>query len=36
MISTRNVSLKYGGRKLFDDVNIKFMHGNPSTLMTGI
>lgn len=28
MISTSNVSLRYGGRKLFEDVNIKFTHGN--------
>lgn len=28
MISTNNVSLRYGGRKLFDDVNIKFTPGN--------
>ena len=28
MISTNNVSLRYGGRKLFEDVNIKFNHGN--------
>ena len=28
MISTNNVSLRYGGRKLFDDVNIKFTAGN--------
>lgn len=28
MISTTNVSLRYGGRKLFEDVNIKFTHGN--------
>ncbi len=28
MISTSNVSLSFGGRKLFDDVNIKFTPGN--------
>ena len=28
MIQTNNVSLRYGGRKLFDDVNIKFTPGN--------
>lgn len=28
MISTNNVSLRYGGRKLFDEVNIKFTPGN--------
>ncbi len=28
MISTENVSLSFGGRKLFDEVNIKFNHGN--------
>ncbi|KPU43746.1 putative ABC transporter ATP-binding protein YbiT [Oxobacter pfennigii] len=28
MISTSNISLRYGGRKLFEDVNIKFTHGN--------
>lgn len=28
MISTSNVSLSYGGRKLFDEVNIKFTPGN--------
>ena len=28
MISTNNVSLRYGARKLFDNVNIKFMPGN--------
>ena len=28
MISANNVSLGFGGRKLFDDVNIKFSHGN--------
>lgn len=28
MISTHNVSLRYGGRKLFEDVNIKFTPGN--------
>ncbi|MBC2580862.1 ABC-F family ATP-binding cassette domain-containing protein [Clostridium sp. DJ247] len=28
MISTSNVSLRYGGRKLFEDVNIKFTPGN--------
>jgi ATPase subunit of ABC transporter with duplicated ATPase domains len=28
LISTNNVSLRYGGRKLFEDVNIKFTHGN--------
>ncbi|MBU3913956.1 ATP-binding cassette domain-containing protein, partial [bacterium] len=28
MISTSNISLRYGERKLFDDVNIKFTQGN--------
>ena len=28
MISTSNIGLSFGGRKLFDDVNIKFIHGN--------
>ncbi len=28
MISTTNVSLRFGGRKLFDDVNVKFTPGN--------
>ena len=28
MISTNNVSLRYGARKLFDNVNIKFTPGN--------
>ncbi len=28
MISTSNVSLSYGGRKLFNDVNVKFTPGN--------
>lgn len=28
MISTSNVSLRYGGRKLFDEVSIKFTPGN--------
>ena len=28
MISTSNVSLAFGGRKLFDEVNIKFTPGN--------
>lgn len=28
MISTENISLSFGGRKLFDDVNIKFSPGN--------
>lgn len=28
MISTSNVSLRFGGRKLFDDVNVKFTPGN--------
>jgi ATPase subunit of ABC transporter with duplicated ATPase domains len=28
MISTSRVSLRYGGRKLFEDVNIKFTPGN--------
>ncbi|HCJ56539.1 MAG TPA: ABC transporter ATP-binding protein, partial [Clostridiaceae bacterium] len=28
MISVVNVSLRYGERKLFDDVNIKFTPGN--------
>ncbi len=28
MISTSNISLSYGGRKLFDEVNIKFAPGN--------
>lgn len=28
MISTSNVSLRFGGRKLFEDVNVKFTSGN--------
>lgn len=28
MISTNGISLRYGGRALFEDVNIKFTHGN--------
>lgn len=28
MISTTNVSLRFGGRKLFEDVNVKFTPGN--------
>jgi ATPase subunit of ABC transporter with duplicated ATPase domains len=28
MISTSNVSLQFGGRKLFDEVNVKFTPGN--------
>ena len=28
MISTNNLSYGFGGRKLFDDVNIKFTPGN--------
>lgn len=28
MISTANVSLRFGGRKLFDEVNVKFTPGN--------
>lgn len=28
MITVTNVSLRYGGRKLFDDVNLKFTPGN--------
>ena len=28
MITVSNVSLRYGGRKLFEDVNIKFTPGN--------
>lgn len=28
MISTSNVSLRYGAKKLFDDVNVKFTPGN--------
>lgn len=28
MISTSNLSLKFGGRTLFDDVNVKFTSGN--------
>jgi ATPase subunit of ABC transporter with duplicated ATPase domains len=28
MISTNNISLRYGARKLFDNVNIKFIPGN--------
>lgn len=28
MISTNNISLRYGARKLFEDVNIKFSPGN--------
>ncbi len=28
MLSTSNVSLSFGGKKLFDDVNVKFTQGN--------
>lgn len=28
MLSTNNISLSFGGRKLFDDVNVKFVPGN--------
>src|SRR3954468_1432936 len=28
MISTTNVSLRFGARKLFEDVNVKFTPGN--------
>lgn len=28
MISTSNISLRFGGRKLFEDVNVKFTPGN--------
>src|SRR5689334_15768908 len=28
MISTSNVSLRYGSKKLFEDVNVKFTPGN--------
>lgn len=28
MISTANISLRFGGRKLFDEVNVKFTPGN--------
>jgi ATPase subunit of ABC transporter with duplicated ATPase domains len=28
MISTQNVSLSFGGRRLFEDVNVKFVPGN--------
>ena len=28
MISTSNVSLRFGGKKLFDEVNVKFTPGN--------
>src|SRR5271166_2285757 len=28
MISTSNVSLSFGGKKLFEDVNVKFTPGN--------
>lgn len=28
MITTSNVSLRYGGKKLFEDVNVKFTEGN--------
>ena len=28
MITVSNVSLRFGGRKLFEDVNIKFTPGN--------
>lgn len=28
MITVNNISLRYGGRKLFDDVNLKFTPGN--------
>jgi ATPase subunit of ABC transporter with duplicated ATPase domains len=28
MLSTNNISLSFGGRRLFDDVNVKFIPGN--------
>ena len=28
LITVSNVSLRYGGRKLFEDVNLKFTAGN--------
>ena len=28
MLAVSNLSLRYGKRVLFDDVNIKFTHGN--------
>jgi ATPase subunit of ABC transporter with duplicated ATPase domains len=28
MISTENIAMSFGGKKLFDDVNVKFNHGN--------
>ncbi len=28
MITVNNVSLRFGGRKLFEDVNLKFTPGN--------
>ena len=28
MIQTSNLSMQYGGRKLFDEVNVKFIPGN--------
>ncbi|RYZ64727.1 MAG: ATP-binding cassette domain-containing protein, partial [Proteobacteria bacterium] len=28
MISTSNISLRFGGKKLFEDVNVKFTPGN--------
>jgi ABC-type hemin transport system ATPase subunit len=28
MISTQNVSLGFGGKKIFDEVNVKFTPGN--------
>ena len=28
MINVSNVSLRFGGRKLFEDVNLKFIAGN--------
>ena len=28
MISTTNISLRFGGRKLFEEVNVKFTPGN--------
>ncbi len=28
MISTSNIAMSFGGQKLFDDVNVKFTHGN--------
>jgi ATPase subunit of ABC transporter with duplicated ATPase domains len=28
MISTTNISLRFGGKKLFDEVNVKFTPGN--------